>query len=124
MKTLLGIAISAVLSLTPVGSSPPEKDYVGTVTISAYSVNEGGGENYYTASGATPKAYKTIATSSDYPFGTKLYIEGIGECVVEDRGGSLIQSGERIDLFIGEDDCEQFGLQERKVYLVEECTSY
>lgn len=121
INTIMGIAISAMMSLTPVGSSPPEKDYIGTITISAYSVDEGGGENHYTASGAEPKPYKTIATSDEFPFGTRLYIEGIGECVVEDRGGSLIQSGERIDLFIGEDDCESFGLQERKVY---KCTNY
>lgn len=113
---LAGVAIAAIASLTPIPSEPPE--LIGEVTISAYAIYEGGGENETTASGATPKPYQTIAMSSEYPFGTKLYIEGIGECVVEDRGGSLIQSGERIDLFIGNDDVDSFGLQERKVYLI------
>lgn len=109
MNGVLGIAMAVILSFS-------QMTYIGDMTISAYSIDEGNGENKTTASGNEPKAYKTIATSNEFPFGTHLYIEGIGECVVEDRGGELIQSGERIDLFIGEDNPEDFGLKERKVY--------
>ena len=49
-----------------------------------------------TASGAKATVGRTIAAPSNLPFGTKLYIEGIGERIVEDRGGSI--SGQRLDL--------------------------
>lgn len=96
----------------------PHKEYVGTYTISAYSYYECGSD--MTASGNRATAYKTIATSDKYPFGTVLEIEGVGRCVVEDRGGAYIQSGERIDLYVGEnrDEAIKFGLQERKVYII------
>lgn len=113
MFSLAGVIIAMMMAV-----EEPPKEYVGEVTISAYSVNEGYGENRTTASGKSPTPYKTIATSDEYPFGTKLYIDGIGECVVEDRGGNLISSGERIDLFVGEDNPNDFGLQKRKVYEV------
>ena len=40
-----------------------------------------------TASGTYPVEGRTVAASKKFPFGTKLYIEGLGEYVVEDRGG-------------------------------------
>lgn len=112
------IAISLLLTFSTPPSQTPDMELVGEYTISAYTLYEGGGENETTASGVAPREYITVAASSDYPFGTVLYIEGIGEVRVEDRGGSLIESGERIDLFIGTDNAEEFGLQKRKVYLV------
>lgn len=87
----------------------------GVYTISAYSYNEGNGENYFTAGGYTPEPYFTVATSEEYELGTYLYIEGIGEVQVQDRGAF---SSDRIDLHIGYDDPEQFGLQERQVYVI------
>lgn len=117
---IASVIISAILAFGQQAEPTECHEYIGDITISAYSVYEGGGENETTASGATPTAYHTIATSDKYPFGTRLYIEGIGECVVEDRGGYYIQSGRRIDLFIGEDDPNQFGLQNRRVYLIKQ----
>lgn len=40
-----------------------------------------------TASGTYPVEGRTVAASKQFPFGTKLYIEGLGEYIVEDRGG-------------------------------------
>lgn len=40
-----------------------------------------------TASGTWPQEGRTVAASKQFPLGTKLYIEGLGEYIVEDRGG-------------------------------------
>ena len=39
-----------------------------------------------TASGVMPTVNHTVAVSSDIPFGTRVYIEGLGYYTVEDRG--------------------------------------
>ena len=86
--------------------------FLGVITISCYTYEENGTA---TASGAVAQPYYTVATTSEIPFGTEIYIDGVGWCVVQDRGGYLIESGQRIDLFTGHDD--SWGLQDRKVYV-------
>lgn len=93
----------------------PVYEYVGDFRVTAYAYYEGGGENYSTASGATPVPYYTVATTDDFDFGTVLYIEGIGEVEVQDRGGF---SEGIIDLHIGNDPMESFEDRVRKVYVV------
>lgn len=119
-ELLLGVMIA--VQAAPMPAEPAEQepwlDYMGTYEITAYNVYEGGGENYGTASGMEPVAWYTCATSSDIPFGTVLYIEDYGEFIVADRGGPTIESGERIDVFVGTDDCEAIGLQTKDVYIV------
>ncbi len=116
---LAEIAVSLLMTLSiNGGADEPAMDYLGTYEISAYSAYEGGGENLGTASGMEPVPWYTVATSEDYPFGTVLYIEDVGEVVVADRGGPTIQSGGRIDLFVGWEDPEVWGLQTKEVYLV------
>ena len=77
----------------------PKRVILGNYTITAYcpcqKCSEGWGRQ--TASGATAKAGRTIATDSDFAFGTKLWIEGLGTYVVEDRGGAV--KGNHIDIF-------------------------
>lgn len=90
-------------------------EYVGDYRVTAYAYYEGGEENYYTASGATPVPYYTVATGDEFPFGTVLYIEGIGYVEVQDRGGF----GEGIiDLHIGWDSMDSFEDRTRAVYIV------
>ena len=93
----------------------PVMEYVGDYRVTAYAYYEGGGENYSTASGATPVPYYTVATGSEFDFGTILYIEGIGEVEVQDRGG--FDAG-IIDLHIGNDPMESFEDTTRAVYVV------
>lgn len=113
---MIGKVITAVLlSVTITTAAVPQNmEYVGDYRVTAYAFYEGG-ENYYTASGATPVPYYTVATGEEFPFGTVLYIEGIGTVEVQDRGG--FDAG-IIDLHIGNDPMESFEDTTRKVYIV------
>lgn len=93
----------------------PEMEYVGDYRVTAYAYYEGGGENYATASGATPVPYYTVATGNEFDFGTILYIDGIGEVEVQDRGG--FDAG-IIDLHIGDTPMSEFEDKTRAVYIV------
>lgn len=53
-----------------------------------------------TASGTKATAGRTIAAPESIPFGTKVYIEGIGTRVVEDRGGAIADG--HIDVFVND----------------------
>lgn len=106
-KTLTALLISASLLAG--------MTYVGDYRVTAFNYYEGGGENYYTASGAEPVPYYTVATNDEFEFGTLLYIEDIGIVEVQDRGN--FQEG-IIDLHIGFDPMESFEDRTRKVYLV------
>lgn len=96
-------------------TSAPALEYVGDYRVTAYAYYEGGGENYSTASGATPVPYYTVATGEEFPFGTVLYIEGIGYVEVQDRGG--FDEG-IIDLHIGDTPMSEFEDRTRAVYIV------
>lgn len=109
------ILIAGILCFTQPADVQPELEYVGTYTVSAYSYEEGGGENYYTASGMTPVPWYTVATTSEFEFGTVLYIEDLGEVMVMDRGGF---PSDWIDLHVGHTDPNDFDMRERKVYIV------
>lgn len=50
-----------------------------------------------TASGRMAVAGRTVAMDPQYEFGTKIYICGLGEYTVEDRGGEI--KGNRIDIY-------------------------
>lgn len=89
--------------------------YVGDYRVTAFNYSEGNGENYYTASGAEPVPYYTVATNEEFEFGTILYIEDIGIVEVQDRGN--FDEG-IIDLHIGYDPMESFEDTTRAVYVV------
>lgn len=110
---LLPIAFSVNMWLSEPVKTIMVKEAVGTYTISAYSYSEGYGENYKTVGGYTPEPYYTIATTEEYRIGEKLYIDGVGEVQVQDRGNF---PSNRIDLHVGHDNPEAFGLQNRRVY--------
>lgn len=71
------------------------------------------------ANGNYPSAGYTVACNS-LDFGTRIYIEGIGERVVEDRGPGWLGSA-WLDVFMDSySSCVQWGSQYRNVYLVED----
>lgn len=84
--------------------------YLGTYTLTAYE--ETGSP---CANGNYPTRGYTVACNS-LPLGTRIYIEGYGEYVVEDRGG---MGGGVIDIYLGDpDECIQFGRRSANVYIV------
>lgn len=95
---------------------------VATFTITAYTVAEdecGRNEsdvNYgRTASGEFAEI-GMVATGEIFPFGTRLYIDGVGYVVVKDRGGDI--SNNRIDILTEtKEEAFKFGRQERKVFI-------
>ena len=72
----------------------------------------------YTASGAIAEEGVTIAADwSVYSPGTILYIEGIGERTVQDRGGAI--SGQKLDVFFNNhEDALHFGRQEVRIKVI------
>lgn len=75
--------------------------YIGKFRVSHYCpcAKCNGKSGARTASGVFPKVGVTIAASKSFKFGTKLYLNGIGTRVVQDRGGAI--TGNKIDLFVG-----------------------
>lgn len=60
--------------------------------------DENGKDIVYTASGKRAKQMYTLGASSVYPFGTKMYIPGVGICEVMDRG-SGVTSAYHLDMY-------------------------
>ena len=97
---------------TPVESSSVEGGSLGTYELTAYTWT-----GNPCANGEYPTDGITIA-SNTIPLGTRVYIEGIGERVVQDHGG---MGGGVIDVYMDSyDACVQFGRQNADVYIVEE----
>lgn len=70
-----------------------------------------------TASGVKAVQGVTIATDKSIPFGTKIYIDGIGERIVQDRGGAI--KGNRIDLYFSDHQSAlNFGRQTKEVIIL------
>ena len=116
LSAIGAIVISIAISTAPLPAQP-DLEYVGDYRVTAYAYYEGGGENYYTAGGYTPTPYYTVATGTEFDLGTILYIEGIGEVQVQDRGGF---GPGIIDLHIGWDSMDSFEDRTRAVYIVRE----
>lgn len=76
-----------------------------------------GKSNGITASGIKAVQGVTIATDKSIPFGTKIYIDGIGERIVQDRGGAI--KGNRIDLYFdSHQEALNFGRQIKEVTIM------
>ncbi len=64
------------------------------------------------ASGSMPKAGRTCAGPKSIPFGTRVWIQGIGERTVEDR----TRSGKGWDVFVSShEEAMRLGKQNRNV---------
>jgi 3D (Asp-Asp-Asp) domain-containing protein len=67
-----------------------------------------------TASGVVPKAGVTIAAPRHVPFGTRLYVEGVGWRVVQDRLAKRYDN--RLDVFVNNHHTAlAFGKQRKQV---------
>lgn len=97
--------------------------YVGDYMCTAYCCEEyahicGTGDGI-TASGQPIQAGVTAAACNAFPFGTVLYIEGVGIRIVQDRGGAI--DGERLDIAVDthENALAWSGYGMHKVYVLE-----
>ncbi len=120
-------SVVALAEETEVPPPPEEADeyYLQTFIITAYYSPLLGQENYVTGSyeadirlngngtnGAdgTPVFPGMIAAPKSYAFGMKLYIPGVGLTSIHDRGGAIVQTGERgnaydrLDVWMGAGD--------------------
>ena len=95
----------------PTSSAPSSDGYIGTYRCTGYVATGNA-----CASGVMPESGVTIASNS-LPMGTRVYIEGIGERVVQDTGG---MSSNVIDVFV-DSTSEAYALTgDYEVYVIEE----
>ena len=89
-------------------------------TVTAYCACNAccGKSDGITASGAQVTAYRTVAADPAIPYGTTMWIEGLGERVVEDRGSAV--KGRHLDVYMeSHAEALDFGVQELKVEVIE-----
>lgn len=85
--------------------------YLGSYQLTAYAWT-----GNRCANGNYPSCGYTVASNS-IPMGSRIYIDGYGEYVVEDRGG---MASNVIDVYMGDyNTCIQFGRRTADVYLIE-----
>ena len=86
-------------SAAPEEAAPEEvRTYLGSYKITGYDICPSccGNTRGITASGTQATVGRTCAAGKDLPFGTVLWIDGIGYRTVEDRGGGV--NGGHIDV--------------------------
>jgi 3D (Asp-Asp-Asp) domain-containing protein len=72
---------------------------------------------HLTASGKRVRVGYIAADTRILPFHTKVYIEGIGVRVVEDRGGAI--KGRKLDIYMNTvHQCLKWGRRKVKVYIL------
>ena len=87
-------------------------EYIGSFDMTAYEWT-----GYPCANGNYPEVGYTVACNS-LPLGTRVYIEGVGYRVVEDRGADW-HSDNWMDLYLGDvGACYEWGIRSVDVYIV------
>jgi 3D (Asp-Asp-Asp) domain-containing protein len=116
---LRAILLCLALGL-PVDRACADWQSLGTYRITGYCpcVLCCGKSDGITADGTYAPAAKEriIAAPKGIPFGTRMWIDGVGESVVHDRGGAI--QGKRAELFFQtHKEALQWGSQEREVFI-------
>ena len=94
---------------------PIVEEYV--ITAYCHCVKCCGKSDGITASGVKAIEGITVAMDKSMAFGTKIYIDGIGERIVQDRGGAI--KGNRIDLYFdSHQEALNFGRQTKEVTIL------
>lgn len=92
--------------------SPVSYDLRGRFVLTAYEWT-----GSPCANGRFPTVGYTVACNS-IPLGTRVYVEGYGNYVVEDRGAEW-HSSNWMDIYLGDvAACDQFGVREANVYII------
>lgn len=100
-------------------------DYVKKVNVKTtaystdpYSINVPKWRDNRTATNKPVKRGMVAADWRVFPPGTRLYIPGYGEAVVEDRGGAV--KGNHLDLFVDTyKEARKWGVRNMDVYVIE-----
>ena len=96
---------------------PKEKFMVNASAYTA-AADECGKSNGITSSGLLVEENRTLACPPSFPFGTKIYIDGIGERRCEDRGGAI--KGNHVDIYMQtKSEAFAFGRRTLEAYVVE-----
>lgn len=104
----------------PMAATATQMVYAGEYTIVAYCAEQYPhicGGNPTTASGEPVTPGVTVAADPDVlPMGTRIYIDGIGERVVQDTGGAI--QGNKIDLAVeSHAEALAWGVQHKGVWI-------
>lgn len=79
-------------------SNLPKEKFTGNFSAYTAAADECGKSDGITASGVKVKEDRTLACPPQYPFGTKIEIEGMGIYTCEDRGGAI--KGNHFDIYV------------------------
>ena len=109
-------------ALSTAAEAVAQMTYAGEYTIVAYCTEQYPhicGGNPTTKSGEPVTPGVTVAADPDVlPLGTRIYIDGIGERVVQDTGGAI--KGHKIDLAVeSHQEAVEFGCKTAKIYILE-----
>ena len=107
---------------SPAAEAVTQVAYLGEYTIVAYCAEQYPhicGGNPATASGEPVTPGVTVAADpAVLPLGTRVYIDGIGERVVQDTGGAI--QGRKIDLAVeSHQEAVEFSRKTAKIYILE-----
>lgn len=87
------------------------------ITAYCYCAKCCGKTDGITASGVKAIEGVTVATDNSIPFGTKIYIDSVGERIVQDRGGAI--KGNKIDLYFDSHErALEWGRQTKQVTIL------
>jgi len=131
MRTVITIPIlfllvaAAAAAVAPAPATAPRGAWqpMGEYRVTGYSACVAccGKSDVITADGTYTPGFKGVLVSAprDIPFGTKLWVEGVGLVEVHDRGGAI--KGRRLELFFQKyHDALQWGVQKRQVWVWKE----
>ena len=115
LNLLLSSLLFIFMSVSTVEANQYNEDEAIIMNVSMYTpYDEGVGE--LTASGKRVRKGH-VAMGWKYPFGTRIYIEGLGEFTVEDRGGTITNN--HVDVYTDSyDEAIQFGRRNLKVWII------
>jgi 3D (Asp-Asp-Asp) domain-containing protein len=131
MRTVITIPIlfllvaAAAAAVAPAPATAPRGTWqpMGEYRVTGYSACVAccGKSDGITADGTYAPGFKGVLVSAprDIPFGTKLWVAGVGLVEVHDRGGAI--KGRRLELFFQKyHDALQWGVQKRQVWVWKE----
>jgi 3D (Asp-Asp-Asp) domain-containing protein len=96
----------------------PKEKFVIHASAYTAAADECGKSDGITSSGLPVAEERTLACPPAFPFGAKIYIEGIGERRCEDRGGAI--QGNHVDIYMQtKNEAFAFGRQTLEAYVVE-----